>query len=109
MLIVLKYFCIGASITLAGIIAIAVIMLILNNIDTRTLEYLGIFIIISAAVGFLTFRIFEKPDEYKFKISYDNVIYYTNDFTVSGGAITFINNDGTKSTIESGYKIVNLQ
>lgn len=109
MLILLKYFFIGAFITLAGGIAITVITLILNNIDTQTLEYLGIFIIISALVGFLTFRAFEKPDEYKFKISYDNVIYYTNDITLSGNAITFINNDGTRSTIEKGYKITNLQ
>lgn len=95
--------------TLLGGIVIKVIMLILNSIEIRGLIYLGIFILISANVGFLTFRIWEKPDEYKFKISYDNVIYYTNDFTVSGGAITFINNDGNYNTIEKGYKIVNLQ
>ena len=109
MLFILKYFFIGAFLTLLGCITITVIMLILSSIDTRTLIYFGIFIIIAANVGFLTFRAFEKPDEYKFQISYDNVLYYTNDITLSGDAITFINNDGTRSTIERGYKITNLQ
>ena len=109
MLVLLKYFCTGAFITFVGIIVITVIILILNNIDTRTLEYIGAFIIISAVVGFLTFCIFEKPDEYRFQISYHNVIFYTNDFTVSDGAITFIDNDGNYNTIEKGYKITNLQ
>lgn len=100
------YIFIGALIVL---FAVAIIMMIVNIIQMMSFDMLIIvlsFTLLSIIVGVVLFRIYEKPDEYKFYISSPyNGVFYTNDVTISNGAITFIDENGDSNTIDSEYTL----
>ena len=106
----IKYIILGALIVF---FAVVIIMMIVNIIQIMNFETLIIFVsftLLSIIVGVVMFRICEKPNEYKFYISSpDNGIFYTNDVTLSNGAITFIDENGNKNTIDSEYTLKKIK
>lgn len=106
----IKYIFIGALIVFFASIIIMAITVIIRMMTFDVLIIFLSFILLSIMVGAVMFRICEKPNEYKFYISSpDNGIFYTNDFTVSNGAITFIDENGNENTIDSKYTLKKMK
>ncbi len=106
----IKYIILGALIVFFALVIIMIIINIIQMISFESLIMLLSCTLLSIMVGVVLFRICEKPDEYKFYISsLDNGTFYTNDVTLSNGAITFIDENGNKNTIDSEYTLKKIK
>ncbi len=106
LIIFLKYLFIGIIITLIVCILAAIIATISDWIDSKICQGFCLFIAVSAVIGYLVFLCTGNiHKDYRYTINYDGARYWTNDFTVSGGAITFFDQNGDGNTIKSGYTI----